>query len=58
MDEPTLTCIQCGCKITEGHYNTPDGRYCTKCWSKVPKSRKQEMEQEIIRKWSTPPLPL
>ena len=45
MEQPKLRCIKCKCEISGAHYNTPAGRYCVKCWDKVPARKKKMMEQ-------------
>lgn len=55
MEQAELRCIKCKCEIHGAHYNTPDGRYCVKCWDNVPKIKKQKLEQQLIRALSSTP---
>lgn len=45
MEQPKIRCVKCRCEISGAHYNTPIGRYCIKCWEKVPARKKKMMEQ-------------
>lgn len=52
MEQPKLRCIKCGCEINGAHYNTPAGRYCFKCWDKVPARKKKMMERLAMERFA------
>ena len=52
MEQPKIRCIKCRCEIGGAHYNTPAGRYCFKCWDKVPARKKKMMERLAMERFA------
>ena len=50
--ETGTKCRKCGEEISGGYYNTPDGIYCTECWEKETKEKKQELLRTALEKRS------
>ncbi len=44
-----ITCKQCNCELKGGFYNTPNGAFCSACWSKKSKEVKDKALADTLK---------
>lgn len=44
-----ITCKQCKCELKGGFYNTPNGAFCSACWSKKSKKVKDKALADTLK---------
>lgn len=44
-----IICKQCKCELKGGFYNTPNGTFCSDCWSKKSKKVKDKALADALK---------